>query len=39
MALDATGLAEHLRTTVVNQVAMDQPRYTGLKTALGNAGH
>lgn len=39
MALDATGLAEHLRTTVVNQVAMDQPRYTGLKTALANAGH
>ncbi|MFW6094266.1 MAG: phosphotransferase family protein [Pseudomonadota bacterium] len=38
MALDAPGLAEHLRTTVVNQIAIDQPKYTGYKTALENAG-
>ena len=31
--LDLPGLAEHLRTTVVNQVAIDQPRYSGFKTA------
>ncbi len=35
MALDRPGLAEHLRETVVNQVAIDQPSYSGLKTALG----
>jgi aminoglycoside phosphotransferase (APT) family kinase protein len=34
IALDAPGLAEHLRATVVNQVAIDQPRYSGLATAL-----
>ncbi len=33
--LDLPGLAEHLRTTVVNQVAIDQPRYSGFKTAAG----
>lgn len=38
MALDAPGLAEHLRSTVVNQIAIDQPRYSGLTTALDNAG-
>jgi len=32
--LDAPGLAEHLRATVLNQVAIDQPRYSGFKTAL-----
>ena len=31
--LDLPGLAEHLRTTVVNQVAIDQPRYSGFITA------
>ncbi len=31
--LDWPGLAEHLRATVVNQVAIDQPRYSGFKTA------
>lgn len=31
------GLAEHLRNSVVNQVAIDQPKYSGLKTALGTA--
>ena len=34
VALDQPGLVEHLRQTVVNQVAIDQPRYSGLKTAL-----
>ncbi len=33
MALDHPGLAEHLRTTVVNQVAIDQPRYSGFTAA------
>ena len=36
IALDRAGLAGHLRTTVVNQVAIDQPRYSGMKTALGD---
>jgi hypothetical protein len=35
MTLDTPDLAEHLRATVVNQVAIDQPRYSGLTTALG----
>ncbi len=34
--LDQPGLAEHLRQTVVNQLAIDQPRYSGLATALAN---
>ena len=38
MDLDNDELQHHLRQTVVNQVAIDQPRYTGLKTALANAG-
>ena len=33
IALDLPGLAEHLRLTVVNQIAIDQPRYSGFKTA------
>jgi len=33
MALDAPGLADHLRASVVNQVAIDQPRYAGFKAA------
>ena len=33
MPLDAEGLAEHLRNTVVNQVAIDQPRYSGAVAA------
>lgn len=37
MALDTPGLAEHLRATVVNQVAIDQPKYSGFATAVGNA--
>lgn len=35
--LDLPGLAEHLRATVVNQIAIDQPVYSGFKTALKNA--
>lgn len=34
MALDAPGLAEHLRATVVNRLQIDQPTYPGLATAL-----
>jgi len=37
MALDHAGLADYLREAVVNQVAIDQPTYSGLKTALANA--
>ncbi len=36
IALDTPGLAEHLRATVVNQIAIDQPRYSGFKTACAN---
>ncbi|MEM9620388.1 MAG: phosphotransferase [Pseudomonadota bacterium] len=38
IALDTPGLAEHLRATVVNQVAIDQPKYSGLQTALQSGG-
>ncbi|UCH48709.1 MAG: phosphotransferase family protein [Betaproteobacteria bacterium] len=34
MPLDHPGLVAHLRNTVANQVAIDQPRYSGLATAL-----
>ena len=34
IALDREGLADHLRLTVVNQLAIDQPRYSGLSAAL-----
>lgn len=37
IALDHPGLAETLREGVVNQVAIDQPNYSGLKRALANA--
>ena len=36
MPLDHPGLATHLRETVVNQVAIDQPKYSGFKTAVAN---
>ncbi len=36
--LDHPGLAAHLRATVVGQVAIDQPKYSGLKTALKSKG-
>jgi hypothetical protein len=29
LSLDDEGLKEHLRNTVVNQIAIDQPRYSG----------
>lgn len=32
--LDRPGLADYLREAVVNQLAIDQPNYSGLKTAL-----
>ena len=32
--LDAPGLEDYLRFTVINQVAIDQPKYSGLKTAI-----
>ncbi len=38
LSLDDPALTAHLRTTVVNQIAIDQPRYAGLRTALENAG-
>lgn len=34
IALNRQDLIEHLRQTVANQVAIDQPRYSGLATAL-----
>ncbi|MCB1691388.1 MAG: phosphotransferase family protein [Pseudomonadales bacterium] len=34
LSLDDERLTAHLRQTVVNQIAIDQPRYTGLATAL-----
>ncbi len=36
IALDHPGLAEYLRESVVNQVAIDQPGYSGFKTALAS---
>lgn len=36
IALDLPGLADHLRTTAVNQLAIDQPKYAGL--AIARAG-
>lgn len=32
--LNDPALIEHLRTTVVNQIAIDQPRYSGFRTAV-----
>ncbi len=34
IALECPGLAEHLRQTVVNQIAIDQPKYSGFKRAV-----
>ena len=34
IALGAPGLEEYLRFTVVNQAAIDQPGYSGFKTAV-----
>ena len=33
ISLDDRDLREHLRSTVVNQIAIDQPKYSGFKTA------
>ncbi len=38
MPLDHAGLAEHLRASVVNQVAIDQPRYSGFLAAIEATG-
>jgi aminoglycoside phosphotransferase (APT) family kinase protein len=37
MALDRPGLAEYLREAVVNQIAIDQPRYSGFQVAADRA--
>jgi aminoglycoside phosphotransferase (APT) family kinase protein len=37
ITLEHPGLADYLREAVVNQLAIDQPSYSGLKTALANA--
>jgi aminoglycoside phosphotransferase (APT) family kinase protein len=37
MALDHPGLAEYLREAVVNQAAIDQPRYSGFRFAIESA--
>ncbi|MEZ5597062.1 MAG: phosphotransferase family protein [Pseudomonadales bacterium] len=37
LPLHDTALIEHLRQTVVNQVAIDQPRYSGFRTAASRA--
>jgi hypothetical protein len=37
MDLDTPGLAEHLRLTTIDKVRIDQPTYSGLKTALARA--
>ncbi len=34
MSLDGSRLIEHLRTTVINQLAIDQPKYSALAAAL-----
>ena len=34
LSLENEELHVHLRTTVVNQIAIDQPKYSGLKTAI-----
>ena len=34
--LDHPALAEHLRQTVANQVAIDQPKYSGLRVAMAD---
>lgn len=34
MALDQAGLVEHLRATVIGELAIDQPSYSGFKNAM-----
>lgn len=38
MALDKPGLASFLRQSVVTQIAIDQPKYSGYRTALEQGG-
>ncbi|MCX2982194.1 phosphotransferase family protein [Halieaceae bacterium IMCC14734] len=38
LALDAPGLAEHMRQTVAGQLAIDQPRYGALQVAASRQG-
>jgi len=35
IALEDRKLHKHLRATVVNQIAIDQPKYSGFRTAAG----
>jgi hypothetical protein len=35
MGLDRPGLTDYLRDAVVNQAAIDQPRYSGFRAAVG----
>ena len=37
MPLDRPGLEEYLREAVVNQVAIDQPKYSGFRAAIADA--
>jgi aminoglycoside phosphotransferase (APT) family kinase protein len=39
ISLDDPGLAAHLRETVVNRLAIDQPKYSGLSVALEAGKH
>ena len=38
LPLDSEPLQAHLRATVVNQIAIDQPRYPGFSTATKGGG-
>ncbi len=38
MALDQAGLVEHLRATVIGELAVDQPNYSGFKNAMTGGG-
>ncbi|MEO1100234.1 MAG: DUF6285 domain-containing protein [Pseudomonadota bacterium] len=35
LTLDTPGLLEHLKTTAIAQLEVDQPKYSGLREALG----
>jgi hypothetical protein len=37
VSLDNEALQNHLRETVVNQIAIDQPKYSGFKRALAHS--
>ena len=36
MDLQTPGLAQHLKQTTIDKVQIDQPKYSGLRTALGS---